>query len=191
MSDFEWYKKRLTKDGVRVLARSDVNTAAVWCVTLPSELKSASEGLQRAFFQVSYNFMVARYSEENVISAWVHNDETTPHLHFLFIPICTDAKRGGFKLSAKERLDKKELLTFHKDFQSHIDANFNAATGFEAKVYTSKTAAEGLRTIPTAQFKRETVQELERLREENERLRKEVERLRPRDREKEVFTYDR
>ena len=46
----------------------------------------------KQFFELSYKFLSERYGEQNVISAYVHMDETTPHMHFLFIPIVDDKK---------------------------------------------------------------------------------------------------
>lgn len=41
----------------------------------------------KRFFELVYLFLTERYGEENVISAYVHMDETTPHMHFLFVPV--------------------------------------------------------------------------------------------------------
>ena len=42
---------------------------------------------QQQFFAECTRFFADRYSEENIISAVVHMDETTPHLHLNLIPI--------------------------------------------------------------------------------------------------------
>ena len=44
------------------------------------------------FFRLTYDFLSERYGKENVISSYVHMDETTPHTHFLFIPVVDDKK---------------------------------------------------------------------------------------------------
>ena len=41
-------------------------------------------------------------AKENVISAYVHFDEVTPHMHYAFVPVVEDKKKGGYKLSAKK-----------------------------------------------------------------------------------------
>ena len=56
--------------------------------------------------------MNERYGKENVISAYVHFDEVTPHMHYAFVPVVEDKKKGGYKLSAKSH--NKKLGTFHK-----------------------------------------------------------------------------
>lgn len=43
----------------------------------------------KRYFKLAYYF-VASYNnlgEEFIVSAKVHNDETTPHLHIVFIPV--------------------------------------------------------------------------------------------------------
>ena len=59
----------------------------------------------RSFFQESYEVLSKRYGKENVISAIVHLDETTPHMHFNLVPL-----RDG-KLSSKAIFDREELRT--------------------------------------------------------------------------------
>lgn len=51
---------------------------------------------RQQFFKEATEYFVERYGEENIISAVVHVDETTPHLHLNLIPIADN------KLSAKQ-----------------------------------------------------------------------------------------
>ena len=52
---------------------------------------------------VPLDYFAERYGEENIISAVVHIDETTPHLHLNLIPIADG------RLCAKTLFDRKEL----------------------------------------------------------------------------------
>lgn len=106
---------------VHCLNRKDVKVCAEWLVTLPEGLKTASTDNQRLFFETSYQFLCARYGgEKNVVSANVHNDETTPHLHFAFVPVVYDQKNAREKVSAKEVLTRKELQAFHQAFDAYL-----------------------------------------------------------------------
>ena len=58
---------------------------------------------QRQFFAECTRFFAERYGEGNIISAVVHTDETTPHLHLNLIPI------AGGRLCAKKLFDRKAL----------------------------------------------------------------------------------
>lgn len=103
---------------IRVQKRADVNVLCDWVITQPKELPADRS---RDFFESVYAFMRDRYGERNVISAYVHMDETTPHMHFAFMPIVADRRRGGEKLCAKELLTRKELQTFHNDLQNAVE----------------------------------------------------------------------
>lgn len=88
--------------------------------------------------------MANRYGKENVVSAYVHLDKTAPHIHFSFIPITKDKKKGGLKVSAKEVINKRELQVFHQDLDRYLEK----ALGHSADVLNgstkdgNKTAAE-------------------------------------------------
>lgn len=105
----EFIRQRLSK--VRVQKRKDVNILCDWVVTVPKDLPIEEH---KIFFQGTYDFLKYRYGAENVVSAYVHNDEKTPHIHFAFMPIVPDKKRGGSKLSAKEAITRTDLRTFHE-----------------------------------------------------------------------------
>lgn len=103
--------------------RKDVNVACSWIVTIPKDFQEQNpERTQEDFFQSVYEFLEQRYGEENVISSYVHLDETTPHMHFVFVPVVSDKKRGR-KVSAKECITKRELQIFHTDLQEYLDRN--------------------------------------------------------------------
>lgn len=112
-------QRRLSQ--VKVQKRADVNVLCDWVVTLPQGNYTPDQ--ERAFFQKSYDFLSAQYGESNVVSAYVHMDETQPHLHFAFIPVVPDRRRGGEKVSAKECITRANLNSFHSDFQSYLDAH--------------------------------------------------------------------
>ena len=113
---------------VKVQKRADVKVMCDWVVTLPDSEKLSKkpdvrERQIKDFFRVSYGFLESRYGRENVVSAYVHMDEKTPHLHFAFIPVTEDRKKGGFKVSAKEVLSRSDLKSFHTDLQKVLREN--------------------------------------------------------------------
>lgn len=65
-----------------------------------------------------------------MVSAWVHKDEAgQPHLHFCFIPVAIDKKKGIEKVSAKEVLTRRELQTIHKDMAHYMEHIFGYDIG--------------------------------------------------------------
>ena len=105
---------------VHCLNRANVNIMADWIVTLPEPLKELSPDQQKQFFVETHSFLESRYGEKNVICSAVHNDETTPHLHFSFIPVIYDQKKDHEKVSAKEVLTRNELRSFHQELDRHL-----------------------------------------------------------------------
>ena len=82
------------------------------------------------FFKTTFDFLSDRYGKENVISAYVHMDETTPHMHFAFIPVVPDKKKQGkFKVSAKERINRFELCSFHFELEQALSTALGHSVG--------------------------------------------------------------
>ena len=70
----------------------------------------------RAFFQEAMDFLEEHQSGETFISAVVHMDETTPHMHLSFVPLTPDGR-----LCAKEIVGNKKKLTWWQDeFWKHM-----------------------------------------------------------------------
>lgn len=114
-NQLDFIHKRLSE--VYCMKRKDVNIMCSWIVTAPEDLKPEQE---KQFFQETYSFLETKYGRENVISSYVHKDEKTPHMHFCFMPIVNDPKRGQ-KVSAYECVKRNDLEQFHEKLQSHLE----------------------------------------------------------------------
>lgn len=120
----DFLHKRMSE--IKVLKRANVNVMCDWVITAPESLTPEELPL---FFSECYKFLTERYGRENVITAPVHMDETSPHIHYAFVPVVTDKKKGIPKLSAKERITRKDLSTFHQDLTKHMTAVFGRDMG--------------------------------------------------------------
>ena len=119
ISQGEFVRQRCSE--VYCLKRKDVNVMCSWVVTMPKDLP---EHLEEDFFKETYKFLAARYGgdqEQNIVSAYVHKDEVTPHLHFAFIPVTYDKKKDRYKVSAKDVINRTELQRFHKELQAYLE----------------------------------------------------------------------
>lgn len=119
---------------VYCLKRSDVNLMCSCIVTAPKDLPVAEHA---RFFRASYDFLAARYgghNAENVISAYVHMDEGSPHLHFAFVPICYDRSKERWTVSAKNVVTRQDLKTLHPDLEGHV----TRALGHQVHVLTGE-----------------------------------------------------
>ncbi len=124
MQQLDFIKKRTSE--VHCPNRKELNVMCSWIVTQPQEV---TEKEQEKFFQETYNFLENRYGKENIISAYVHLDETTPHLHFAFVPITYDNKKEYYKVCAKEVINKTDLKTFHSDLSRCMSNIFQRDIG--------------------------------------------------------------
>ena len=70
----------------------------------------------RRYFEEALRFFEQFQSRETIISAVVHMDKKTPHMHLSFVPLTTDGR-----LSAKEIVGNKKKLTWWQDkFWEHM-----------------------------------------------------------------------
>ena len=91
---------------------------------------------QQQFFVDCARFFAERYGEDNIISAVVHMDETTPHLHLNLIPIADG------RLSAKTLFDRKSLQALQTDFHSVVGKKWNLQRGREGSQAKHLSTAE-------------------------------------------------
>ena len=132
--------KAIRKDAVKMVEAT---------VQLGGDITKESEEMQIEALKEAYEELKAMYGEENIISAVIHVDETTPHLHCDFVPL---TKRGN--LSAKDVIgDKKKMRRTQEKFLEAMQervprakfarlepekAQFN---GLDQKLYEKMTAS--------------------------------------------------
>ncbi len=98
--------------------------------------KNLDEEQQNCFFRNCRDFFVNRYGRKNIISAVVHNDETTPHMHLNLIPVKDD------RLCAKELLNRNELSKLQTDFYESVGKLWGLKRGKEGSTATHLSTAE-------------------------------------------------
>lgn len=102
----------------------------------------------KSFFQESYEVLSERYGKENVISAIVHLDETTPHMHFNLVPL-----RDG-TLSSKAIFDREELRALQDTIWDRV--------GYPRGLLRGEKREEKVKNIPVMEFKKQTLEKLDR-----------------------------
>ncbi len=121
---------------------------------------------QKQFFDDCTEFFAERYGKENVVSAVVHLDESTPHLHFNLMPVT------GGRLCAKELFDRAALKELQTDFYEVVGKKYGLKRGkkgstakhletvaFKTKKMT-EAAEEKIREAEEAQTAAKSVKEL-------------------------------
>lgn len=91
---------------------------------------------QRRFFEDATEYFAERYGEENIISAVVHMDETTPHMHLNLVPIVDR------RLCAKELFTPKTLRELQSDFWEKVGKKWNLERGKPGSQAKHKSVAE-------------------------------------------------
>lgn len=109
VSQVEFINERIDSLNLKRRPRKDAVRMCDCVITMP---RSFDPSRQREFFNAAYAFLAQRYGAENVVSAWVHRDETQPHMHFAWVPVTQDGR-----LSAKNVVNRLELKTLHPDMQ--------------------------------------------------------------------------
>ena len=146
--------------GERTL-RKDAVRMCWWIVDRPPTLPAEKEP---EFFLAAYDFMAARYGEKSgmgedcVISAYIHRSESTPHLHFAFLPV---VERGGQRtFCAKDVVGRADLATFHQDLGNYLSERGICT---ERDILNGKTQRDASgRALSVKEMKRNRQRERER-----------------------------
>ena len=97
--------------------RSDsVRLVEAMFTATPEFFKGKTQEEIRAFFQEALEFLTAHQAKETIISAVIHMDEKTPHMHLSFVPLTEDGR-----LCAKDIVgDRKRLTWWQDEYWKHM-----------------------------------------------------------------------
>ena len=146
-------------DRIKGLGLSPRKDAVVMNSFVLGSDKTFFDGLAKVeqynFFSDCYKFFAARYGEENIIAAVVHNDETTPHMHLNLMPV---TKEG--RLCSKQLFDKPQLQQLQTDFYEAVGKRWGLQRGKEGSQK---------KHLSTAEYKaKKIIEQAEAIREENQ-----------------------
>ena len=86
----------------------------------PEFFKGKTEKQIKAYFQHALAFLTQHQRPETFVSAVVHLDEKTPHMHVTFVPLTEDNR-----LTAKEIIgNKRKLIQWQDDYWRHMVAKY-------------------------------------------------------------------
>ena len=99
----------------------------------------------RRFFEEAAAYLMDFVGKENVISAMVHMDEKTPHMHFLHVPVTQDGR-----LSANSIYTRASLKKLQTDLPIYLQSRgFDIQRGVEQKPGAAK------KHLDTREFKQQ------------------------------------
>ena len=186
-------RHRISMAGCRV--RRDSVKFVETLITTSPEFAKAHESEMPEYFKRAFNFLKERVGEENIISAVVHMDERTPHLHLCFVPLTKDKR-----LSAKEILgNKKAMIRWQDDFYAcmaerwpelergtpavetkrrHLTPQwYKKVTAMDVKLEKLETALNGINVLNAGKKREEAVALLTQLLPEVESFQAEIQRM--------------
>ncbi len=109
----------------------------------PEFFKGKKKAQVKEYFEHAMNFILKHVPKERIISAVIHVDEKTPHMHLSFVPITDDGR-----LSAKEIVGNRKKLTWWQDeFWKHMVKKYPDMERGESASVTGRTH------IPPSLFK--------------------------------------
>lgn len=108
-------ERQIAEAGCRT--RSDsVRVVEALVTASPEFFKGKKKAEVKAYFTEALDFIREHQDPKTIISAVVHMDEKTPHMHLCFVPLTEDGR-----LSAKEIVGNKKKLTQWQDrFWEHM-----------------------------------------------------------------------
>ena len=108
-------ERQIAEAGCRT-RKDSVRAVEVLVTASPEFFKGKKQTETRAFFEEAVHFLEKHQSKETIISAVVHMDEKTPHMHLSFVPLTADRR-----LSAKDILgNRKRLVWWQDEFWKHM-----------------------------------------------------------------------
>lgn len=118
---------RTRKDSVRLVEAMVTASPEFFQRKSPKEI--------RAYFERAVGFMKSHQSPDTLISAVVHMDEETPHMHLSFVPITEDGR-----LCAKDIVgNKKRLTQWQDDYWSYMVKKYPDLERGESASETGRT----------------------------------------------------
>ena len=177
-------KRKITPDQVRAIR-------VMMSGTHEDMMKIQQDGRMNEWCNDSMEWLHKTFGRENTVSAVLHMDETTPHIHATIVPIVmgerrkakqkqTEGKRSyrkkadAARLCADDVLNRDKLIGYHDDYAKIMD-KYGLQRGVRGSEARHVTTAQYYRDLKRQTGKLEPgVQQLQEEREEAEKQLKQV-----------------
>ncbi|MCM1615798.1 MobV family relaxase [Phocaeicola massiliensis] len=177
-------KRKITPDQVRAIR-------VMMSGTHEDMMKIQQDGRMDEWCNDSMEWLHKTFGRENTVSAVLHMDETTPHIHATIVPIVTGERRkakqkqtegkrsyrkktDAVRLCADDVLNRDKLIGYHDDYAKIMD-KYGLQRGVRGSEARHVTTAQYYRDLKRQAGELETgVQQLQEEREEAEKRLKQV-----------------
>lgn len=127
-------EKQIAEAGCRT-RKDSVRVVEALVTASPEFFKGKKRAEIRTFFEEAVRFITKHQDKSTIISAVVHMDEKTPHMHLSFVPLTP-----GKRLSAKDIVGNKKKLTWWQDsFWKHMVRKYPDLERGESASETGRT----------------------------------------------------
>lgn len=129
--------------------RDAVRLVTVLVTASKEAMEAMGKENARAYLTDAARWLSERFGRENSMYAIVHEDESTPHLHFGFVPVTSDGK-----LAAKRILTPNSLRALQTEFARDVGSRYGLERGEEGNtkrkhIETARYKAEHARKEAT------------------------------------------
>lgn len=153
--------------------KKNSNVVCEYIITSDSEyFNSIGEEETQRFFETAYNFVKSykNLGEEYILSANVHLDEATPHMHLTFMPVV-----HSFDTKSRKQVDKLCCSEFWKGKDSYkiLQDNFHkymVRSGFDLE----RGRETERKNLPVQKFKEITDYEMQEMFKESQSVEQEL-----------------
>ena len=178
-------KRKITPDQVRAIR-------VMMSGTHEDLMKIQQEGRMDEWCNDSMRWLYKTFGQENIVSAVLHMDETTPHIHATIVPIVTGERRkakqkqqpegkrsyrkkaDAARLCADDVLNRDKLTGYHDDYAKVME-KYGLQRGVRGSEARHVTTAQYYRDLKRQTGELETdVQQLQSEKEEAEKRLKQV-----------------
>lgn len=143
----------LKKSGSRVQKNSVVMYSNILTVS-EEQANIWGEEKTEQYFKKCYEFFCNEFGEENVVSAKVHKDETSPHMHLHFVPV---NKENG-RLQARVSMNKEKVNYIHDELPLFLQKH-----GFDVFRAAGKTKDNNIEDVHEYKEIKKQVEDLEQV----------------------------
>lgn len=154
-------KKRLEECGIEKVRKNAVQMVELLFTASPDFFKGKNSDQIRQYFTDCYNWACEKYGKSNIITAVVHLDESTPHLHLEFIPI------KDSRLNARE-LFKRPLTELQTEVHSRVFSKYDLKRGESTQEKRDHISTLNYKIISLQRKEAELRQELTELEKERD-----------------------
>lgn len=154
-------RKRLNEAGIKKV-RKDQNTAIEIILTgSPETMNRLSEEQLKNWVKDSKDWAEKQWGKDNIVSAVLHRDEKTPHIHIILVPLVSGQSRRTaskekklaqqgmskknyninnkrLRLSANEVYTQPRLYGYHTSYAKKVGKKYGLQRGVRAEVGSKK-----------------------------------------------------